>query len=103
MRNIAFPCKFNKKELKSLVGGKSREEILGDGGILKGLIKSLIEAAMNAELDHHLGYEKHEKRPPDVNNARNGRSAETRYYKRPFSLSLPYQTALKSQTGLLGT
>ncbi len=67
---------FNEKELKSLVSGKSREEILGDGGILKGLIKSLIEAAMNAELDHHLGYQKHEKRPPDVNNARNGRSAE---------------------------
>ena len=35
---------FNEKELKSLVSGKSREEILGDGGILKGLIKSLIEA-----------------------------------------------------------
>jgi putative transposase len=40
------------------------------------LIKGLIEAAMNAELDHHLGYEKHEKRPPDVSNARNGRSAK---------------------------
>ena len=50
---------FNEKELKSLVSGKSREEILGEGGILKGLVKSLIEAAMNAELDHHLGYEKH--------------------------------------------
>lgn len=65
---------FNEKELKSLVAGKSREEILGDGGILKGLVKSLIEAAMNAELDHHLGYEKHEKRPPDVSNSRNGHS-----------------------------
>lgn len=32
---------FNEKDLKSLVAGKSREEILGDGGILKGLIKSL--------------------------------------------------------------
>ncbi len=65
---------FNEKELKSLVAGKSREEILGDRGILKGLVKSLIEAAMNAELDHHLGYEKHEKRPPDVSNSRNGHS-----------------------------
>lgn len=65
---------FNEKELKTLVAGKSREEILGEGGILKGLVKSLIEAAMNAELDHHLGYEKHEKRPEGTDNARNGRS-----------------------------
>jgi putative transposase len=63
---------FNEKELKTLVAGKSREEILGDGGILKGLVKSLIEAAMNAELDHHLDYEKHEKRPDGVVNVRNG-------------------------------
>ena len=40
---------FNEKELKNLVAGKSKEEILGEGGILKGLVKSLIEAAMNAE------------------------------------------------------
>ena len=46
---------FNEKDLKTLVAGKSREEILGKGGILKGMVKSLIEAAMNAELDHHLG------------------------------------------------
>jgi putative transposase len=63
---------FNEKELKTLVAGKSREEILGEGGILKGLVKSLIEAAMNAELDHHLDYEKHEKRPDGVVNVRNG-------------------------------
>jgi putative transposase len=67
---------FNEKELKTLVAGKSREEILGEGGILKVLVKSLIEAAMNAELDHHLGYEKHQKRPERSDNARNGHSAK---------------------------
>jgi putative transposase len=67
---------FNEQELKSLLAGKSREEILGKGGILKGLVKSLIEAAMSAELDHHLGYDKHDKRPPGVDNARNGHSAK---------------------------
>src|SRR5260370_29418121 len=67
---------FNEKALKTLVAGKSREEMLGEGGILKGLVKSLIEAAMNAELDHHLGYEKHEKRPPGADNARNGRTSK---------------------------
>lgn len=67
---------FNEKDLKALVAGKSREEILGEGGILKGLVKSLIEAAMNAELEHHLGYEKHEKRPEGIDNARNGHSTK---------------------------
>jgi putative transposase len=63
---------FNQEELKALVAGKSKEEIIGEGGILKGLIKSLVEAAMNAELDHHLGYVKHEKKPLNTNNGRNG-------------------------------
>lgn len=67
---------FDKKELQALVKGKSKEEILGEGGILKGLVKNLIEAAMNAELEHHLGYEKHQKRPEHVDNARNGHSTK---------------------------
>jgi hypothetical protein len=29
---------FNQEELKALVAGKSKEEIIGEGGILKGLI-----------------------------------------------------------------
>lgn len=68
---------FNEKELKALVKGKSKEEILGEGGIFKSLVKSLVEAAMNAELEHHLGYEKHQKRPEHVDNARNGHSTKT--------------------------
>ena len=68
---------FNEKELKALVAGKSKQEILGEGGLLKGIVKSLIEAAMNAELEHHLGYEKHQKRPASVKNARNGRTTKT--------------------------
>jgi hypothetical protein len=30
---------FNEKELKNLVAGKSKAEILGEGGILKSLVK----------------------------------------------------------------
>lgn len=37
----------------------------------------LVGAAMNAELDHHLGYEKNEKRLSGIDNARNGRSSKT--------------------------
>jgi hypothetical protein len=31
---------------------------------------------MNAELDHHLGYDKHGKRPPGTDNTRNGGSTK---------------------------
>lgn len=49
---------LKQETLKALVKGKSKEEILGEGGVLKSLIKSLVEAAMGAEMDHHLGYAK---------------------------------------------
>src|ERR1700684_665097 len=68
---------FDSNELKKLVKGKSKEEIFGEGGIFKSLVKGLVEAAMSAELEHHLGYEKHEKRPKNVDNARNGHSQKT--------------------------
>lgn len=46
--------------LDELLAGKTTEEIVGPGGLLKQLTKGLLERAMNAELTHHLGYEKHE-------------------------------------------
>ena len=45
--------------LDELLAGKTTEEIAGPEGLLKQLTKALIERAMNAELKHHLGYEKH--------------------------------------------
>ena len=35
------------------------EDILGENGLLKQLTKAVLERAMQAELTHHLGYEKH--------------------------------------------
>ena len=44
--------------LDELLKGKKTEEIVGPNGLLKQLTKALLERAMNAELTHHLGYEK---------------------------------------------
>lgn len=44
--------------LDKLLKGKKTEEIVGPNGLLKQLTKALLERAMNAELSHHLGYEK---------------------------------------------
>ena len=45
--------------LAELVKGKSPEEILGEGGILKQLTKRLVENALEGEMTEHLGYEPH--------------------------------------------
>jgi transposase-like protein len=46
--------------LDELLAGKSTEEMVGPGGMLKQLTKALLERAMGAELSNHLGYEKHD-------------------------------------------
>ena len=60
--------------LDELLAGKSTEEIVGPGGLLKQLTKSLLERAMNAELTHNLGYEKHKPQGRGSGNSRNGQS-----------------------------
>jgi hypothetical protein len=47
---------------KSLTDYKGPEDLIGEQGLLKQLTKALVERAMNAELAHHLGYEKHDQR-----------------------------------------
>lgn len=41
------------------------------------LMKVVLESALNAELDEHLGYERHEKAPQRKENTRNGKSKKT--------------------------
>jgi putative transposase len=51
---------------------KKPEDIIGENGLLKQLTKALLERAMNAELTHHLGYEKHDPAGHNSGNSRNG-------------------------------
>lgn len=48
------------------------EDILGENGILKQFTKAILERAMQAELTHHLGYEKHDPEGYNSGNSRNG-------------------------------
>ena len=70
---MSEPTKL-ESALDELLAGKSTEEIVGPDGLLKQLTKALIERAMNAELNHHLGYEKHAPEGRGSGNNRNGRS-----------------------------
>ena len=63
--------------LDELLKGKKTEEIVGPNGLLKQLTKALLERAMNAELTHHLGYEKGQPEGRGSGNNRNGTSRKT--------------------------
>jgi len=66
---------FDKIAEELLTQGKTQEELFGKDGVFKQLMKAVLERAMNAELTHHLGYDKHEKNKGD--NSRNGYSKKT--------------------------
>jgi putative transposase len=53
------------------------EDILGENGLLKQLTKAVLERAMQAELTHHLGYDKHSPSGNNSGNSRNGKSKKT--------------------------
>ena len=63
-----------EQALDELLKGKKTEEIVGPNGLLKQLTKALLERAMNAELTHHLGYEKGQTEGRGSGNNRNGKS-----------------------------
>ena len=54
--------------------GKTTEEIVGHGGLLKQFTKALLERARNAELTPHLGDEKHEPEGRGSGHSCNGQS-----------------------------
>lgn len=47
-------------------------DILGKDGLIKNLVKSLIETALDGELAAHLGYAKHDSKGNNSGNSRNG-------------------------------
>jgi len=60
-----------------LRGYERPEDLIGENGLLKQLTKAVLERALNAELTHHLGYEKHDPAGHNSGNSRNGTSAKT--------------------------
>jgi len=57
---------------------KNPEDLLGEQGLLKQLTKALLERAMQAELTHELGFEKHDRQmAKESPNRRNGTTSKT--------------------------
>lgn len=67
---------------------------VGEGGLLPGLIKLVLEGALEAELADHLGYEKGDKAGAGSGNSRNGSSRKTvRTEVGPVQLDIPRDRA----------
>jgi putative transposase len=56
---------------------KSPEDMFGNDGLLQQLTKAVIERALQGEMTHHLGYEKHDPAGQHSGNSRNGKSKKT--------------------------
>src|SRR6266550_7873304 len=52
-------------------------QLLGPGGVLQQLTKRFLEAALEAEMDEHLGYDKHDPTGRNGGNSRNGKRGKT--------------------------
>lgn len=57
-----------------LEGCSSPDDVLGESGLLKRLTKKVAERALEAEMEEHLGYAKHEAAGKNTGNSRNGKS-----------------------------
>ena len=60
-----------------LEGHSSSEELLGKNGLFKQLAKRLAERVLEAEIEHHLGYEKHDTKGKNTGNSRNGKTTKS--------------------------
>lgn len=57
--------------------GMTQEEVLGPDGVLKALSKRILERSLEAEMEHHLGYEKNSPEGDNTGNSCNGHTGKT--------------------------
>src|ERR1700734_1787687 len=66
-----------RKELIDELLASSEGPLIGPDGLSKELTKALVERMLAGELNHHLGYEKHEVAGYGSGNSRKGKSRKT--------------------------
>jgi transposase-like protein len=73
-------AQIDQQKLAEKLVAQAREEgvqLVGPGGLLTGLTKSVVETALEEELSDHLGYDKHDPAGRNGGNSRNGYRAKT--------------------------
>ena len=75
-----MPARIDQQQLaQDLVQAARADgvELVGPGGLLTGLTKTVLETALDAEMNEHLGYDKHAVAGRDGGNSRNGTRTKT--------------------------
>jgi transposase-like protein len=75
-----MPAQIDQQQLAQELVDKARAEgvdLVGPGGLLSGLTKSVLETALEAEMSEHLGYDKHDAAGRNRGNSRNGTRSKT--------------------------
>jgi hypothetical protein len=76
----SMPEQIDAQQLAQQLVEKARVEgidLVGPGGLLTGLTKTVLETALDAELSEHLGYDKHDPAGRNGGNSRNGTRSKT--------------------------
>src|SRR5215213_6557997 len=75
-----MPVSTDSQQLAQTLVEQARAEgveLVGPGGLLTGLTKTVLETALEAELSEHLGYDKHDPVGRNRANSRNGTRTKT--------------------------
>ena len=80
----------------------SPEDMFGNDGLLQQLTKAVVERALQGEMTHHLGYEKHDPAGQHSGNSRNGKSKKTIRGKRgQIEIDVPRDRASEFEPQLI--
>src|SRR4029079_9262259 len=75
-----MPTRLDQQHFAQALVEQARSEgveLIGPGGLLTGLTKSVLETALEAEMSEHLGYDKHDPMGRNAANSRNGTRPKT--------------------------
>jgi putative transposase len=76
----SVPEQIDRQQLAQQLVERARTEgvdLVGPGGLLTGLTKTVLETALDAERSEHLGYDKHDPAGRNGGNSRNGTRSKT--------------------------
>uniref|UniRef100_A0A3B0M1S9 Mutator family transposase n=1 Tax=Arsenophonus endosymbiont of Trialeurodes vaporariorum TaxID=235567 RepID=A0A3B0M1S9_9GAMM len=81
----------------------SHHDLLGESGLLKELTKRLAERVLEAEMDIHLGYAKHDSAGNNSGNSRNGKTSKSvRSQNGEIELDIPRDRNSTFEPALIG-
>jgi putative transposase len=89
-----MPASIDQQRLAQDLVEQARAEgmqLVGADGLLTGLTKSVLEAALEAEMSEHIGYDKHDPASRNGGNSRNGTRTKTvvTAVGRPVEIEVP--------------